>query len=78
MSAYRGAREPHLPPLIPTWDFQPIRLDNTPCLIFLTLARRPHQRWAKKRKGIPVIGIEEGREGGIPVIGIEEGREGRR
>ena len=66
MSALQGARAPHVPPLIPARDFQPIRLDDTPYLNFKPLHKghiTDGQR-KEKEKSI-IIGIRwEGREGG--------------
>ena len=53
-----------MPPLIPAWEFQPIRLDNTPGLIFLNPCTKATSEMGKEKKRKGIIGIEEGREGG--------------
>ena len=51
-----------MPPLIPAWDFQPIRLDDTPYLNFKPL-HEGHITDGQRKKGM-IIGIKgKGREG---------------
>ena len=53
-----------MPPLIPAWDFQPIRLDDTPYLNFKPLHEghiTDGQR-KEKEKGM-IIGIKRGKGG---------------
>ena len=39
-----------MPLLIPAWDFQPIRLDNTPCLLFNPCTKATSQMGKEKKR----------------------------